>query len=166
MIVINYEVRSSTINSAGMGIFAADDIPPGKVVSIPDGINRIYTAAEIDAMPQGAVEYQSSVRWFEDRYSAVSGWSDECYYNHSFQPNCVWHLGFVFAAREISAGEEITIDYSHLLEEGTRSMFEDSGTGKCVTGMSFRESMASSCVALAEIFSRPPEQTTRATQKK
>ncbi len=154
MILIDYAVRHSEINAAGMGIFTKHDIARGTVVSAPDGIQKIYKVDEINRMNPDSVEYTSSVRWFEDYYSFVSGWDDECYYNHSFEPNCIWHLGFVFAARELAAGTEITIDYSHLLEEGTESMFVDSKTGKRAVGMSFRDSIAKTAAALAEIYAR------------
>ncbi|HBC76606.1 MAG: hypothetical protein A2008_10775 [Candidatus Wallbacteria bacterium GWC2_49_35] len=156
MIVIDYTVRHSEINAAGMGIFVKFDIPRGTVISAPDGIQKLYKVDEINLMSPESVEYTSSVRWFEDYYSFVSGWDDECYYNHSFDPNCIWHLGFVFAARDLAAGTEITIDYAHLLEEGTESMFTDSKTGKRVVGMSFRDSIAKSASALAEIYKRSP----------
>ena len=53
----------------------------------------------------------STVRWFEDRFTTTPEWPDECYVNHSFAPNGVWHLGFIFAARELEPGEELTYDY-------------------------------------------------------
>lgn len=152
MILIDYDICSSKINLAGKGIFARCDIARGRVVSAPDKIERLYSIDEINRMPRESAEYSGSVRWFEDRYSAVGEWSDECYYNHSFNPNCVWHLGFVFASRDIPAGTELTIDYRFLLEEGERSMFRDSETGQYFTGLSFKDSIRLSAEKIVEIF--------------
>ncbi len=152
MILIDYAIGSSKINLAGKGIFVCSDIPRGRVVSAPDKIERLYSIDEINRLPKESVEYAGSVRWFEDRYSAVGEWSDECYYNHSFDPNCVWHLGFVFASRDISAGTELTIDYRFLLEEGEKSMFRDSKTGQYFTGLSFKDSIRLSAEKIVEIF--------------
>ncbi|OQA78851.1 MAG: SET domain protein [bacterium ADurb.Bin243] len=152
MIMIDYEVKHSLINKAGMGIFALKDVARGTVVSAPDQIDKLYRIEEINRMPQDSVEYQSCVRWFEEYYSFSNKWSDECYYNHSFEPNCLWHLGFVFSARAIAAGEEITVDYSHLLEEGEKSMFRDSKTGEHVVGLNFREAIRRSAEKLVEIY--------------
>ncbi len=152
MIMIKYELVDSSINLAGKGIAAAENIKKGRAVSAPDSIEKLYSLNEIKSLPEDSIEYSSSVRWFEDYYSAVSKWSDECYYNHSFEPNCLWHLGFVFALRDISRGEELTIDYSFLLGEGQYSMFEDSKSRKLVRGLSYRESLLNSAKKLVEIF--------------
>ena len=152
MILIDYVIASSKINLAGKGIFSRCDIPRGRVVSAPDKIERLYSIDEINNMPRESAEYAGSVRWFEDRYSAVGEWSDECYYNHSFDPNCVWHLGFVFASRDISDGTELTIDYRFLLEEGEKSMFRDSETGQYFAGLSFKDSVRLSAEKIVEIF--------------
>jgi len=78
-------------------------------------------------------------------------WPDECYVNHSFEPSGLWHLGFIFAARELAAGEELTVDYRHLLPEGEREAFVDARTGEPIIGLPWRESLAMSTRALAAL---------------
>ena len=91
----------------------------------------------------------AAARWFEDRYTLSPEWPDECYINHSFRPNGLWHLGFVFAGADLPAGSEITVDYRHLLPPGQAEDFVDSATGETITGLSWHESLASSTHALA-----------------
>ena len=78
-------------------------------------------------------------------------WPDECYINHSFQPNGLWHLGFVFAARDIAADEELTVDYRHILGEGQREEFNDAVTGESIVGWSWAESLRRSTADLARL---------------
>jgi len=152
MIIIPYDVMDSKINNAGKGVFVKENLHKGKVISAPDNVDKIYNFDEICKFVPGSIEHESCVRWFESGYCVVKKWSDECYFNHSFTPNCVWHLGFVFAARELNAGEEITIDYSYLLAEGHDGGFTDAKTGRAVVGMSFSESIRRSAAIICEIF--------------
>jgi len=79
-------------------------------------------------------------------------WPDECYLNHSFKPTGLWHLGFVFAARDLPAGTEITVDYRHLLPPGEEEAFTDAATGQPIVGLSWTESLRTSTHALAALL--------------
>lgn len=136
MICVDYEVRNSPIDPDGKGIFALHHIPAGKVMVAPDGINDICRMHELNDERRA----NSSVRWFEDFCSVAADWPDECYFNHSFSANGLWHLGFVFALRDIHAGEEITLDYRHLLGEECTA-FTDAETGREVKGLPWREAL-------------------------
>ncbi len=65
-------------------------------------------------MAADSIEVESGVRWFEDWFSLTQEWSDECYVNHSFKPNGLWHLGFIFArgATAQRRHRTVTIDSS------------------------------------------------------
>jgi len=75
--------------------------------------------------------------------------------NHSFEPNCHYHLGFTIAIKPMLAGEEITVDYRFLLMEGYAAEFLDSVTNQPVIGLPFVEKMARSAEILGQIFGRP-----------
>ena len=99
-------------------MFIDEPLARGRVLVAPDAIPAVHRFDEILAQPDADSLLPATVRWFEDRYTVTPEWPDECYINHAFAPNGLWHLGFVFAARDLAAGEEITVDYRHLLGEG------------------------------------------------
>jgi len=152
MILSRYHVADSTIKGAGKGLFLDESVAAGRVITAPDGIDQTFLHAEINASPELRNQLHASARWFEDRYTLSPDWPDECYINHSFQPNGLWHLGFVFALADLPPGTEITVDYRHLLPPGESEDFADSVTGETITGLPWSESLASSTRALAELL--------------
>ena len=152
MILPAYAVAASQIPGAGRGVFLAEPVPAGRILVAPDAIPRVYRWDEVMALPDRETALAASVRWFEDRFTVSPEWPDECYLNHSFAPNGLWHLGFVFAARDLAAGEEITIDYRHLLGEGQEERFRDATSGAAIVGWSWQESLARSTRELAALL--------------
>lgn len=165
MILTPYHVAPSTIPGAGKGLFVDAAVRAGRIIVAPDAINRVYRWEEVLALPNLDAALASSVRWFEDRYTVTPEWPDECYINHSFAASGLWHLGFVFAARDLLAGEEVMVDYRHLLREGEREEFADALTGEAIVGYSWEDSLAASTAQLAGLLSvthRPyPEMAVR-----
>jgi len=152
MILPRYHIAASAIRGAGQGLFLDEAVAAGRIITAPDGIERTYRHADIAASPELSALFHASARWFEDRYTLSPDWPDECYINHSFTPNGLWHLGFVFALSDLPAGSEITVDYRHLLPPGQAEDFVDSLTGETICGLSWQESLASSTRALAELL--------------
>ena len=152
MILPNYRVAASTIPGAGQGVFIEAPLAAGRILVAPDAIPRVYRWDEVMALPDRESALAASVRWFEDRYTVSPEWPDECYLNHSFTPNGLWHLGFVFAARDLEPGEEITIDYRHLLGEGQQESFRDAASGQAIVGWSWQESLGRSTRELAAML--------------
>ena len=151
MILPRYHIADSRIPGAGKGLFLDETVRAGSIITAPDQIDRTWRASEFDAPELAKLKY-ASARWFEDRYTVSPDWPDECYINHSFAPNGLWHLGFVFALAELPAGTEITVDYRHLLPPGEAEDFADAATGETITGLSWKESLASSTRALAALL--------------
>lgn len=152
MILPNYRIAASTIPGAGQGVFIEAPLAAGRILVAPDAIPRVYRWDEVMALPDRESALAASVRWFEDRYTVSPEWPDECYLNHSFTPNGLWHLGFVFAARDLEPGEEITIDYRHLLGEGQQESFRDAASGQAIVGWSWQESVGRSTRELAAML--------------
>jgi len=152
MILPSYRVAASTIPGAGQGVFVAEGVARGRILVAPDAIPRVFRWEDVLAMPDREAALAASVRWFEDRYTVSPEWPDECYLNHSFEPNGLWHLGFVFAARDIAEGEEVTVDYRHLLGEGQEEVFRDAVTGRAIVGWSWTESLSRSTRELAALL--------------
>ncbi|NII71456.1 hypothetical protein FHW84_000012 [Dyella sp. SG562] len=152
MILPRYRIAASGIGGAGKGLFLEEDVAAGRIVTAPDAIDRTWSLAQITASPELQVQLYAAARWFEDRYTLSPDWPDECYINHSFEPSGLWHLGFVFAARDLPTGTEITVDYRHLLAPGQEEDFIDSATGEKIIGLSWADSLATSTRALASLL--------------
>jgi SET domain-containing protein len=152
MILPRTRVAPSTIPGAGQGLFADEAIAGARVIIAPDNIHTVWPEAKLRAFAPDSVEVESSVRWFEDYFSLTPEWSDECFVNHSFTPNALWHLGFIFALRDIAAGEELTMDYQHVIGTGEVMPFQDSLTGRAIVGLPWGESLRATALALAALF--------------
>ena len=152
MILPRYRIAASGIGGAGKGLFLEEDVAAGRIVTAPDAIDRTWSFAQIMASPELQTQLYAAARWFEDRYTLSPDWPDECYINHSFEPTGLWHLGFVFAARDLPAGSEITVDYRHLLPPGQEEDFIDTATGEKIIGLPWSESLATSTRALASVL--------------
>ncbi|UXI67157.1 SET domain-containing protein [Tahibacter amnicola] len=144
MILPKYHVAPSRIAGAGKGLFLDEPVVRGRLITAPDAIAQVYRFDEISRMPNAAELLPATVRWFEDRYTVSPEWPDECYINHAFEPTGLWHLGFVFAARDLDTGTEITVDYRHLLAPGQHEDFHDASTGHPIIGFSWEESLRQS----------------------
>jgi hypothetical protein len=141
MILPRYRIAPSTMAGAGLGLWLEQAVSRGSVIVAPDAIPRTWSWQEIDARPDREALLRSAIRWFESHYTVTPDWPDECYLNHSFEPCGIWHLGFVFAARDLPAGTEVTVDYRHLLGEGQQEVFRDAQTGQAIVGLSWGESL-------------------------
>lgn len=162
MIVPRYYVKDSRIIGAGKGLFVDQTLRAGAVITAPDQIRRTYTHEELDRFAEDSIELNSSVRWFENHHTICPEWTDECYINHSFRPNAIWHLGFVFATVDLEPDCEVTMDYRYVLGDGYSAGFRDSETGEAVTGLPWEQALRDGFAILYEITQRSdPRRGTR-----
>ncbi|MBX3689999.1 SET domain-containing protein [Dokdonella sp.] len=152
MILPRYHIGPSRIPGAGKGLFLDEPLARGRVITAPDDIARVHRFEDILAQVDAAKLLPATVRWFEDRYTVTPEWPDECYINHDFEPTGLWHLGFVFAAADLDADCEITVDYRHLLAPGQSEDFRDARSGTQIVGFSWAESLRASSHALAALL--------------
>ena len=141
MILPLYRIAPSLIPGAGKGVDLEHPLARGRVAIAPDRIDETWSLAEIMGDPERAKLLHTSVRWFEDRYTLSPDWPDDCFVNHSFEPTGLWVLGFIFAARDLAAGEELTVDYRHLLAPSQEETFRDARTGGAIVGYEWRDSL-------------------------
>lgn len=151
MILPRYHIGPSSIAGAGQGLFLDEAVARGRIVVAPDAIDRTWRFDEIAAAADAPARLAAAARWFEDRYTVSLDWPDECYVNHAFAPTGLWHLGFIFAADDLSAGTELTVDYRHLLAPGQEESFRDAQTGDPIVGFGWQESLSASTRALAAL---------------
>lgn len=152
MIVVPYEVVASAIPGAGKGLRLTEPVARGTVIIAPDNLHTVWPESKLRAFPADSIEVQASVRWFESWFSITPEWSDECYVNHSFTPNGLWHLGFIFALDDLPVGAELTVDYRLLLGDDEDPGFACAATGQPIRGWPWRESLARSTAQLAALF--------------
>lgn len=148
MILPRYIIQSSRIPGAGKGVFIDESIEKGSILVAPDAIPKTWELEQIEAMADAKDLLPATVRWFENHYTISTDWPDECYVNHSFAPSGLWHLGFIFAAADLEAGREITVDYRHLLGPGQEEEFRDAESGQRIVGFTWKESLRTSSQAL------------------
>ncbi len=149
MILPRYRVEASRIRGAGKGLFLDEGVARGKVIIAPDNIHTVWPEQKLRQYAEDSLEVESSVRWFEHYFSLTPEWSDECYVNHSFAPSALWHLGFIFALRDLPAGTEVTMDYRYVIGDGERLPFADSETGREIVGLPWAQVLADSARELA-----------------
>ncbi|HEU0195663.1 MAG TPA: SET domain-containing protein [Nevskiaceae bacterium] len=152
MILPRYRIGASLIAGAGKGLFLDAAVARGRVIIAPDNVHTVWPEARLRCYPADSIEVESSVRWFEDRFSLTPEWSDECFVNHSFTPNALWHLGFLFALQDLAPGAEITMDYQLVIGDGERMPFADAATGHAIVGLPWAQALATSAAALATLF--------------
>ncbi len=156
MILPRYRVDASRIAGAGKGLFADEAIAKGRVIIAPDKVHTVWPESKLRSYARDSIEVESSVRWFEDQFSLTPEWSDECFVNHSFAPNALWHLGFIFALRDIAAGEEVLMDYRHVIGSGEVMPFEDAETGREIVGLPWPEALQDTARQLVAILGPMP----------
>ncbi len=148
MILPRYRVVDSRIPGAGKGLFVDEPVRRGAVIVAPDQVHTVWPESKLRQYPADSKEVESSVRWFEDRFSLTPEWSDECYVNHSFAPSALWHLGFIFALADLTPGTEVTMDYRYVIGDGERMPFADAETGREIVGLPWSQVLAGGARAL------------------
>ncbi|MDB5985264.1 MAG: hypothetical protein JWR16_317 [Nevskia sp.] len=152
MILPPYKILPSQIADAGKGLFVAAAVARGSVIIAPDNIHTVWPEQKLRGYAADSIEVESSVRWFENYFSLTPEWSDECYVNHSFTPNGLWHLGFIFAQEDLAAGTELTIDYRCVIGSGERLPFTDAASGREIVGLPWRDNLRLSAQQLLELL--------------
>lgn len=96
-------------SSAGLGLFAMEDIPKGACVI--EYVGRVV---------KGEEEFTSRSKYLFEVHSRLTidgrpRWNKAGYINHSCRPNCEIEIRnrrvFIMARRHIKAGEELNYDY-------------------------------------------------------
>lgn len=150
---IPVEVRPSTI--FGKGLFPLDHVKRGTVVCSFTIDSTVITETEyLNAIR--AEQYlivRTGTRYVGKYFTYTRDpQSDLNFFNHSFMPNLLCHCGVVLAARDIKAGEEMTIDYRLLIDDTEVGVYNDAVTGQPIRGFSARQTLLRSCKQLIELL--------------
>jgi uncharacterized protein len=114
MLMVPTELRKSTIH--GIGAFSLKPIKKGKIVwHFDTRVDRVYSVDEVNSMPDVFTDPLCVYGyWHEEKELFVLHGDFARFVNHSKKPNLLAQ-GPAFddwvAARDIKAGEELTVDY-------------------------------------------------------
>jgi SET domain-containing protein len=116
MLLVRVRLAPSPIH--GIGVFAVDPIPSGaEVWRFTPGLDLDLDPGVLDAQPALAREALLHYGYLDPRlHRYILGCDDVRFFNHSDTPNVVPDFtrdryGVDSAARDIAAGEELTVDY-------------------------------------------------------
>lgn len=115
MLLIPTYLAPSSVH--GVGVFAAEDIPEGKLVwQFVPGLDLVIPNGMLDSYPAEARKYVEEYG-YEDQYRpghVVLSGDNARFINHSHTPNTYSEKDDAFALRDIKKGEEITCNYLEL----------------------------------------------------
>jgi SET domain-containing protein len=122
MLLIKHKLQPSTIH--GLGVFAEHAIPAGtEMWRFTPGFDLEKTAEELAQLPVHLQDWYKHFGYLDFHHGKyILSCDDARFINHSDDPNMVPNYdkhayGIGVAGRDIAAGEEITIDYSHIETE-------------------------------------------------
>jgi len=111
MLTVDHKVSQSTIH--GLGVFSNEKIAAGQLVwRFSPVVDREVPIEELLTMPDHVLRAFARHAWYvEERGSFIIGADGDYFMNHSDNPNLIDDGKFMFAARDIEPGEELTCDY-------------------------------------------------------
>jgi len=157
MLLVDAEVRESPI--AGSGLFLRAPVRKGAIVSIHAVDAKLLTQAEYQEEQRKGNELaiRSGIRWVGRYFLRARAMPPESYINHSDAPALLYHCGISFARRDLSSGDELTIDYTGFLAEDDVEGFCDVATGRTLFGLPPREALLRSSQELVRLLTEIEE---------
>ena len=148
-------VRRSDIQ--GYGVFADENLKKGSIVMMWTINSFLCNEDEYNcAQEQGNVDViESGVRLAGQYFLWTKGFRVENYINHDNVPNLLYHCGICFAMRDITAGEELTVDYKYILSVQDKCAFKCVKTGQIINGLDGAQSLRETSQCLMDILSAP-----------
>src|SRR5690349_3590548 len=114
MMMVETEIKPSAIH--GLGVFLKEPVKKGGLIWRFDSrIDRVYTPAEIDSLPEHMQRYlRTYSTWHATNGVYVLCGDNGRFFNHSDRPSTVSDaisFGEDRAARDLEVGDELTSDY-------------------------------------------------------
>src|SRR3712207_1421002 len=124
MMMVETELKASPIH--GLGVFLTEPVRKGELIWRFDSrIDLIYTAEEIATLPSHVQRYlRTYTTWHEATGVYVLCGDNGRYFNHSDTPTTISNaisFGDDRAARDLTAGEELTSDYKTICDNARRN---------------------------------------------
>lgn len=111
MLTIDHKVSPSTIH--GLGVFSNERIVAGQLVwRFSSVVDREVPIKDLLEMPDHVLRAFARHAWYiKERGTFIISADGDYFMNHSSKPNLIDNGQFMFAARDIEPGEELTCDY-------------------------------------------------------
>lgn len=113
MLCVATKIQKSNI--AGIGLFAAKDIPKGTVVwRFQEKIDTLFSESDINLLNEHSQAQFRNYAYFDNHHGKYLLCGDDGrFFNHSKSFNCDdSQQDITIAIRDIKAGEELTVDYN------------------------------------------------------
>jgi hypothetical protein len=124
MLTVRTYIAASPIH--GMGVFAAEPIPAGRLVWEPNpAIDIEITPAQLETLPVPSREVALAHSFIDEEGRMILSRDNAVFFNHADAPNTVVSPEGNRAARDIAAGEELTEDYRLLGPGACRSFLDE-----------------------------------------
>jgi len=151
MLFIRTAVRPSGI--FGNGCFAAESVRRGSIVcSFTTGARVITEAEYLDACRREDLPLMRTGTRYAGRYFTVGNENEPyTFINHSFEPNLLCHCGLVVARRDLTDGEELTLDYRYLIDDTDVGIYDDAKSGREIRGFRAKETLLRTARELIEL---------------
>ena len=149
---VRTEVRKSAI--FGRGCFAAEPLRKGTIVCcFTLGAAVVNEEQYLEACRREILPLMRTGTRYAGRYFTVGNEQEPyTFINHSFEPNLLCHCGVVLALRDVSAGEEFTLDYRYLIDDTDVGIYSDAASGKEIRGFPARETLLRTARQLVELI--------------
>ncbi len=144
MLKVNTEIKASPLS--GKGLFLREPVKKGQVIALFTENARYMTEAtyQEEQRKNNQVVIMSAVRYIGEYFLYNEEIGEEEFINHSSEPTMIYHCGICFAKKDLTAGEELTVDYKYFLATGDENKFIDSRTSQPVDGLPPREALLQS----------------------
>jgi uncharacterized protein len=112
MLWVKTQLKMSNIS--GLGLFADEPIPKGAVVwRFEAMLDILYSEDAIKLLSESAQKQFHNYAFLDKTHQKYMLCGDDArFFNHSDNPNCDdKHPNITYALRDISAGEEMTVNY-------------------------------------------------------
>lgn len=159
MILFKTRIGESPI--AQKGLFAAEAIPRKSVVFVFPALKNVHFISETEfnkawtnpnPAKRDVLIQKSGVRYIGKTFLYCSaGEKETLFFNHSDNPNILYHCGIGFAKKNIKNGEELTIDYRYFDTEKSDN-FVNVETGKMLRKYTAEEALRKSAKELSELL--------------
>jgi uncharacterized protein len=112
-IMLKVKTYLSMDSFKGIGLFAKEDIPKGKIVWVYDDITeKTYTKKEFKRLPAEFKEFLKEYAYFTGD-KIILNIDNSRFFNHSNNPNTIeLKNGIIKAKKLIKQNEELTCDYT------------------------------------------------------
>lgn len=146
------QVKNSGIHKKGL--FLLEPVKKGEIIGILTKDCGIMTESDYqrEQAKGNKVIIMTAVRLAGRYFLYGDSIGNEEYINHSENPSMLYHCGICTAIRDLSPGDELTVNYRFFLAENDVHAFFDCKTGKKVDGLSARDALIQSAEELIDLL--------------